>query len=102
MLQSVVKNAGINHFFHSILSIDDVKQYKPTAAAYNYALIQLGFQREEVLFMSSNGWDISGAKNFGFHTAWINRSNAPSEKLGLAPDSIYEDITGILEWKSQE
>lgn len=48
--------------------------------------------------MSSNGWDICGAENFGFNTAWINRNNLPVEQLGLSPNKIYEDLNGILEW----
>ncbi len=99
MLDSLIENAGLAHHFDSVLSVDDVKQFKPAPAAYTHALKELGVKREEVLFMSSNGWDISGAKNFGFHTAWINRGHAPTEQLGLEPDAEYDDLTGILEWK---
>jgi 2-haloacid dehalogenase len=48
--------------------------------------------------MSSNGWDISGAKNFEFKTAWINRNNLPFEELNLKPLAFYKDLKGILEW----
>ncbi|MGG4548848.1 haloacid dehalogenase type II [Rossellomorea marisflavi] len=99
MLDSLIENASLAHHFDSVLSVDDVKQFKPAPAAYTHALKELDVKREEVLFMSSNGWDISGAKNFGFHTAWINRGHAPTEQLGLEPDAEYDDLTGILEWK---
>lgn len=99
MLDPLIQNSGLSNFFDYTISIDEVKQYKPTLASYRHALDTLGVKREEVLFMSSNGWDISGAKNFGFHTAWINRNNLPTEELNLVPDSIYSDLTGILEWK---
>ena len=49
--------------------------------------------------MSSNGWDITGAKSFGFKTAWINRNGLPVEELNLDPDRIYDDLTGITEWQ---
>ena len=49
--------------------------------------------------MSSNGWDISGAKNIGFKTAWINRNDQPVDELNLKPNCIYSDLNGILEWK---
>ncbi len=99
MLDPLIENSGLTELFDHVISIDEVKQYKPTPASYQYALDQLGIKAEEVLFMSSNGWDISGAKNFGFKTAWINRNNLPVEELNLAPDRIYSDLNGLLEWK---
>lgn len=99
MLDPLIQNSGLSNFFNYTISIDEVKQYKPTLASYRHALETLGIKREEVLFISSNGWDISGAKNFGFQTAWINRNNLPIEELDLVPDNIYSDLTGILKWK---
>jgi 2-haloacid dehalogenase len=99
MLDPLIQNSGLSTLFDEIISVDDIKQYKPTPASYSYGLKILGLHREEVLFMSSNGWDISGAKNFGFKTAWINRNNLPVEELNLKPHAIYTDLNGILEWK---
>jgi 2-haloacid dehalogenase len=99
MLEPLIQNSGLSSLFDEIISVDDIKQYKPTPASYSYGLKILGLQREEVLFMSSNGWDISGAKNFGFKTAWINRNNLPIEELNLKPHAIYKDLNRILEWK---
>lgn len=97
MLEPLVEQAGMNEFFHHIISVDDTKQYKPTPASYMGVLKAIGVKREEVLFMSSNGWDISGAKNFGFQTAWINRNHLPQEELGLAPDYTFHSLDGILD-----
>jgi 2-haloacid dehalogenase len=99
MLDPLIQNSGLSFLFDEIISVDDIKQYKPTPASYTLALDIIGVKREEVLFMSSNGWDISGAKNFGFNTAWINRNKLPVEQLQLDPDKIYSDLNGILEWK---
>lgn len=99
MLEPLIQNSGLSSLFEEIISVDDIKQYKPTHASYSYALNILGLEREEVLFMSSNGWDISGAKNFGFKTAWINRNDQPVEELNLKPNCIYSDLNGILDWK---
>lgn len=98
MLHPLMEFSGLKPLFTDAISADEIKQYKPSPAAYTYALEKAGVKREEVLFMSSNGWDISGAKSFGFHTAWINRSGLPVEELQLAPDAVYEDLSGILKW----
>ena len=99
MLDPLIENAGIQGLLDEALSVDDIGQFKPAPAAYQYALSRLGIERDEVLFMSSNGWDISGAKNFGFRTAWINRKQAPVEQLGLEPDYVFSDLNGLLKWK---
>lgn len=99
MLEPLIKNSVLSELIDDIISVDDIKQYKPTPASYSYALKVLGVERHEVLFMSSNEWDIAGAKSFGFQTAWINRDGMPLDKLGMEPDSIYSDLTGILNWQ---
>lgn len=97
MLEPLIVNAGIEKAFEATLSADSVKQFKPHPASYQYAMETLVTKREEVLFLSSNGWDISGAKSFGFQTAWVNRKKAPVEELGLEPDFIVDDLKGLLD-----
>ena len=99
MLDPLIEHAELETLFADVLSIDDIKQFKPAPASYEYALEKLGIESHEVLFLSSNGWDVSGAKNFGFQTAWINRKNLPVEELDLPPDYIFKDLNGLLKWK---
>src|SRR5699024_12778616 len=89
--------SGLAQYFDSVISVDDIKQYKPSPASYMQVLNTLDLKREEVLFMSSNGWDISGAKSFGFKTAWINCGGWSVEELSLEPDYIFQDLNGILD-----
>ncbi|MFC4559250.1 haloacid dehalogenase type II [Virgibacillus kekensis] len=98
MLDPLIDQSELTGMFDNVISVDEVKQYKPAVASYNHAAKTLGVTPDEALFMSSNGWDISGAKNYGFNTAWINRNNLPVEELNLEPNAIYGDLAGILEW----
>lgn len=97
MLEPLIEQSGLAQYFDRVISVDDIKQYKPSPAAYMQVLNTLGIKREEILFMSSNGWDISGAKSFGFKTAWINRNHVPVEVLNLEPDYILPNLNGILD-----
>jgi 2-haloacid dehalogenase len=72
-----------------------VKQYKPSPAAYTYALERLQCNREEILFLSSNTWDITGAATFGFQTAWFNRKKAAFDSIGQEPNKIDIQFRGI-------
>ena len=44
------------------------------------------------LFVSSNGWDAIGAKAFGFASFWINRTGAPVDRHGPAPDRVLTTL----------
>jgi 2-haloacid dehalogenase len=100
MLSPLVEQSSFRHLLDEVLTVDEVKQFKPTPMAYQLVLQKLGVKREEVLFMSSNPWDIAGATNFGFHTAWINRQDKVMDELGVKPHFVYKDLNGILEHKS--
>ncbi|MDF0728220.1 haloacid dehalogenase type II [Cytobacillus sp. S13-E01] len=97
MLLPLVNNSWLEEFLDDVISVDEVKEYKPTPMSYQIIIERLGVKRNEVLFMSSNTWDIAGATSFGFYTAWINRKNDVMDNLGVAPNFIYSDLTGILE-----
>ncbi|MFB5662399.1 haloacid dehalogenase type II [Alteribacillus sp. HJP-4] len=97
MLLPLLEQAGINTLFDAILSVDQVKQYKTSPAAYSLILEKTGLQREEIMFLSSNGWDITGAKSFGFQSTWINRKGMPQEKLGFKPDFEFHSLSPVME-----
>ena len=99
MLDSVVRNAGLEGRFQHVLSVDQVRTYKPHPTVYQLAENRLGTRRKEIGFVSSNGWDVAGGKAFGFQAYWLNRQNAPAEVLGVQPDRIIHsamELTSLL------
>ncbi|WP_231607456.1 haloacid dehalogenase type II [Fictibacillus sp. 18YEL24] len=94
MLKPLVKKRELTDVI-DLLSIEDVQQYKPAPAAYQYAQETLAINREEILFMSSNYWDITGAAAYGFKTAWINRGNLPLDVLGIKPHYIFSSLKDL-------
>ncbi|MRX72111.1 haloacid dehalogenase type II [Bacillus lacus] len=97
MLLPLMQTCGLDSFFTHIVSVEDVEQFKPSPGTYAFMQEKLGLKKEEILFLSSNGWDIAGAKSYGFLTAWINRGNLPPEELQLAADFIYRDLRSLLD-----
>ena len=79
MLRHVIHSAGFECKFQLVLSVDAVKVFKPHPAAYQLAVSGLGLKANEIAFVSANGWDVAGAKAFGFQACWLNRSNASSK-----------------------
>jgi 2-haloacid dehalogenase len=87
LLQSGIRNSGLDGIFEHVLSTDKVKACKPDPRAYGMALDAFGLKREEILFAAFAGWDAAGAKSFGYPTFWVNRQNQPAEELGVTPDA---------------
>lgn len=96
MLEDVVKNAGLEGAFSQLISVDEVKIYKPSSAAYQLAVKKMGCNTESIGFVSSNYFDVAGAKVFGFRTYWVNRSGAPGEELGVTPDAILKSLSDLV------
>ena len=95
MLDSVVRNAGLEDRFQHVLSVDELRTYKPNPAVYQLAETHLRIRREEIGFVSSNGWDVAGGKAFGFQAYWLNRQDATLEVLGFQPDRIIRSATEL-------
>ncbi|MEM6372027.1 MAG: haloacid dehalogenase type II [Pseudomonadota bacterium] len=95
MLQGAVQSAGIEDVLDDSLSVQAVGIFKPDARVYDLVGARFGCAREEVLFVSSNGWDAAAAAGYGFGTAWVNRAGEPVDRLPWVPDTILSDLTGI-------
>jgi 2-haloacid dehalogenase len=97
MLEAAVQSAGIGKQLDAVLSVESVGVFKPHAKVYDMVQDRFGCAREEVLFVSSNGWDIAGAADYGFRTAWVNRAGDPVDRLFGRPHHILKDLTTIPE-----
>ena len=92
MLQAVIANSGLRTTFDAVLSVDPAGIFKPAPRVYQLAADHLGMPKEEIGFVSSNGWDAAGAKAFGFQVFWVNRAALPIEELDVRPDAVLKTL----------
>jgi 2-haloacid dehalogenase len=95
MLEAVVDHAGLAAELDGMLSVDAAGIYKPSPRVYQLALDRLRLAPARIGFVSSNGWDAIGAKAFGFTAFWINRTGAPVDRHGPAPDRIIASLADL-------
>jgi 2-haloacid dehalogenase len=95
MLDGAVQSAGIADLLDACLSVQSVGVFKPDARVYDLVGERFGCARTEVLFVSSNGWDVAGAAGYGFDTVWANRAGDPVDRLPSVPRTIVSDLTEI-------
>jgi 2-haloacid dehalogenase len=95
MLAAVVRSSGLGPLLEHVISVDRVRIYKPAAAVYALGPETLGIPAGELLFVSSNAWDVAGAKSFGYRVVWCNRLRAPEEELGVRADYTITTLTEL-------
>ncbi len=95
MLDGAVQSALIGDVLDDVLSVESVGIFKPADIVYELVTKRFGCTRDEVLFVSSNGWDASAAAGYGFTTAWVNRAGEPMDRLPAKPNHVLNDLTGI-------
>ena len=96
MLESAVQNAGIAPLLAQIISVDEIRIYKPSPRVYELAPKKLGTAADTTGFVSSNSWDVAGAASFGLTTFWINRGHEPPDELGFAAHREIRKLTELL------
>lgn len=95
MLDGAVQSAGVGDVLDDVLSVEDVGIFKPADVVYELVTKRFDCARDEVLFVSSNGWDAAGASGYGFTTAWVNRAGEPMDRLPWTPQHVLSDLTTI-------
>jgi 2-haloacid dehalogenase len=95
MLSRVVNKHQLNTYFDALLSVDEIRHFKVMPASYDLILRRFACQKEEVLFVSCNAWDVVGASWFGLPTYWVNRSQLPYETIGNQPTYQSHDLNEL-------
>ena len=98
MLQSAVDAAGMQGIFSHLMSVETVLKYKTAPEAYQLGPDVFGVPAKNILFVSSNCWDVCCATWFGYTTFWVNRANAPLEELGVTPHGSGHSLNDVIEF----
>nr|CAD6630032.1 haloacid dehalogenase type II [arsenite-oxidising bacterium NT-25] len=102
MLSALVRNSGLERYFEATISTDAKRVFKPDPRAYELVAERLGVRPDEVLFVSSNGFDVSGAKSFGFRVARIERVSASALKEEIEAAATIGPKTLLKALRMQE
>lgn len=92
MLNAAVGSAGLAGDLDAVLSVDAARVFKTSPHTYALVLQAFSVNANEVVFVSSNRWDIAGAAAFGFTPVWVNRLGLPDEYLEFAPGAVVPSL----------
>ncbi|MGJ4941661.1 haloacid dehalogenase type II [Bradyrhizobium sp. HKCCYLS1011] len=101
MLNALVQNSGLDSVLDATISVDAAKIFKPSPQAYALIEPALGVSPADVLFVSSNPWDVSGAKAFGLKVAWIERITPEAMAATCAASDLVPPLTMFKALRTQ-
>lgn len=97
-VKEVLDHAGLLHFFVGVLSVDQVRSFKPDPAVYAYARRAANAWADPFWLVSSNPWDVIGARSAGLHSAWVRRSARSCwDPWEIEPDLVADSLTELQE-----
>jgi 2-haloacid dehalogenase len=96
LLNQLVKSNNLENIFNDIFSIEEVGIYKPDSKVYDMPIKKYQIKKEEVVFLSSNTWDVSGGGNYGYNSIWVNRNNNIFDNLDYKPKNEIKNLTELL------
>ena len=96
LLNNLVKSNNLNNLFDDIFSIEEVKIYKPHPKVYDLPIEKYKIKKNEVVFLSANTWDVSGAGNYGYQSIWVNRNNNIFDNLDYKPNNQIKNLSVLI------
>ena len=97
LLKGLVESNNIQNYFDAIISVENVKIYKPDPKVYEMPIKKYNCKPENICFLSSNTWDVSGGGVFGYNAVWVNRFNKVFDKLSYKPQFVINNLNQLLE-----
>lgn len=95
LLKSQLSFSGLLTYFDDAISVEQAKTFKPSKAAYLFALQQLKIQPTEARLIAAHDWDTHGALSAGLKAAYIDRTGAPYNPHYLKPDILSHSMSSI-------
>ena len=96
LLNELVKSNNLEFLFDDVFSVEEVGIYKPDPKVYDLPIKRYSIKKEEVLFLSSNTWDVSGGGNYGYSSIWINRNDNIFDILDFTPKFEINNLSKLI------
>lgn len=94
--QRLLDRAGLSPFVERVVSVAEVRKWKPDSTVYRYAADVSGVATGELALIAAHAWDVHGAKSAGLLTGFVARGQ-PFPKFMAAPDVIGESLIEVAQ-----
>ena len=95
LIKKLVSSNNLESIFDDVLSIEEVRIYKPHPNVYNIPIKKYQIEKNQFVYLSSNTWDVSAAGNFGFNAVWVNRNKNIFDNLDYKPITEINNLSDL-------
>ncbi len=93
---SLLHHNKIDTYFKDVISVDEIRSFKPNPAVYSHFLRRSGAHGSEAWLISGNPFDVMGAISAGMRAAWVQRSpDMVFDPWGIEPTVTVSGIAGL-------
>jgi len=97
-VEMLLVNAEIRDFFDGVVSVDDLKSFKPNPGVYCHFLRKASAAGAESWLISGNSFDVIGAISAGMKGVWVQRSpEAIFDPWGIEPTITVQSLSELAE-----
>jgi 2-haloacid dehalogenase len=97
-VEALLNAADLRKFFTGVVSVDNVRSFKPDPSVYLHFLRESESTASEAWLVSSNPFDVIGATSAGLQSAWVKRSSgAVFDPWGIEPTITVVDLVEFSE-----
>ena len=96
LLDKLIKSNRLENLFDDLFSIEQVKIYKPDAKVYDIPIKKYCIEKNQVIFLSANTWDVSGSGNYGYNSIWVNRNKSVFDNLDFKPKFEIKNLSELV------
>ena len=97
ILDAQMSNSELGEYFEKLISVDQVRRFKPAPETYLMAAERLGVDIQQVRLVAAHDWDVFGALRAGCLAAYIARAGRPYHPLYEQPDVMGADLTQVTD-----
>ena len=97
LLNELVESNNLENLFDDLFSIEQVGVYKPDSKVYDMPINKYQIQKNDVIFLSANSWDVSGGGNYGYNSIWVNRNNNIFDNLDFIAKHEIKNLHDLLD-----
>ena len=95
LLKELVSSNNLENIFDDVLSVEEVKTYKPHPNVYSIPIKKYQIKKNQFAYLSANSWDVSAAGNFGFNAVWVNRNKNIFDNLDYKPITEINNLSDL-------
>jgi len=95
-VQNLLVAAGIRDYFADVVSVDEVRSFKPNPGVYCHFLRRAQATGDRAWLISGNPFDVIGAISAGMRAAWVKRSpEAVFDPWGIEPTLTVTSLADL-------